>query len=330
MKVMRRKRQTLLKALVACIALILVLGIVYSGLRIMELTVFYGQEREFEVKTKTITHNGIKYFPRQDINVILVMGINQSGPAHAEEPNHGNAADMVALVVFDEQAQTCNVLNLNRDTMMDMPALDTEGKNVGSMYAQLGYAHTYGTGMQDSCENTKMAVSNFLGGVNIDYYVSMNMDAIAVLNDAVGGVTVNITDDFSQVDASLPKGTVTLMGDQARSFVQSRMNVGDQLNLSRIERQKQYMNNYVTAFKETVKSSDTQFVLETYNEVAPYLVSDLPVSTLTGMVERYIDYPLSSVISLEGENKLGEEYYEFYADEEILKELRLELFYAPK
>jgi len=90
------------------------------------------------------------------------------------------------------------------------------------------------------------------------------------------------------------------------------------------------MNNYVTAFKETVKSSDTQFVLETYNEVAPYLVSDLPVNTLTGMVERYIDYPLSSVISLEGENKLGEEYYEFYADEEKLEELILRLLYAPK
>ena len=95
------------------------------------------------------------------------------------------------------------------------------------MYAQLAYAHTYGTGMEDSCENMKKTVSKLLGGVAIDYYVSMNVEAIAPLNDAVGGVTVNVVHDFSQVDATIPKGVVTLKGDQARAFVQSRWYVGD-------------------------------------------------------------------------------------------------------
>lgn len=323
-------KKLFLKVLFACIALILVLGIVYSGLQILELTVFYGREKEFEVQTKTITRDGVKYYPRQDINVILLMGINQEGTAHAEAPNHGNSADMVALMVFDEKAQTCTVLNLNRDTMVDMPELNLEGKEIGTMYAQLAYAHTYGTGMEDSCENMKKTVSNLLGGVAIDYYVSMNVEAIAPLNDAVGGVTVNVVHDFSQVDATIPKGVVTLKGDQARAFVQSRWYVGDELNLSRIERQKEYMNSFVSAFKETVKNSDTGFVVDTYNEVAPYLVSDLPISTLTSMVERYIDYSLTGILSLEGENRLGEEIYEFYADEDKLEDLRLELFYAPK
>jgi len=173
-------------------------------------------------------------------------------------------------------------------------------------------------------------VENFLGGVMVDYYVSMNLDAIALLNDAVGGVTVNITHDFSQVDPSIPMGTYTLKGDQARVFVQTRWNVGDELNLSRIERQREYMTNYISAFREKVHSSSTQYVLDSYNQVAPYLVSDLPVSTLTGMVERYIDYPLTGILSLEGENRLGEEFYEFYPDEEKLEDLILELFYAPK
>lgn len=319
-----------LKVMFVCISLVLVLGIVYSGLRILESTVFYGQEEEFKVKTKTIVRDGVRYYPRQDINVILMIGINQDGPVRAsDKPNHGNAADMVALVVFDEKAETCTVLNLNRDTMLDMPALNEEGKEIGTMYAQLAYAHTYGMGMEDSCENTKKAVSNFLGGVNIDYYVSMNMDAIAMLNDAVGGVTVNVVHDFSKVDASIPMGLVKLQGNQARVFVQTRWNVGDELNLSRIERQKEYMDNFVTAFRETVRTSGSGYILETYNEVAPYLLSDLPVSTLIGMVERYIDYRMDGVISLEGENRLGE-IYEFYADEEKLEELCLQVFYAPK
>lgn len=327
---MRRNGRLLWKVMLASLALILVLGIIYSGLQILELTVFYGQEKEFEVRTKTITRDGVKYFPRQDINVILLMGINQDGTVHPEEPNRATPADMVALVVVDETAGSWTVLNLNRDTMVDMPELDKDGREIGTMYAQLALAHAYGTGMEDSCENTKKTVSNFLGGVNIDYYVAINVDAIAALNDAVGGVTVEITEDFSRVDASLPRGSVTLMGDQALRFVQSRTGVGDELNLSRVERQKQYMDGFVTSFRRTMETRDVEFVLNTYNQVAPYLLSDLPVSTLTGMVERYIDYPLTGILSLEGENRLGEEYYEFYADEEKLEDLRLELFYAPK
>jgi len=319
------------KILFVCISLILVLVIIYSGLRILESTIFYNRNEDFEIKTKTITRDGVKYYPRQDINVILVMGINQEGPVRAsEEPNNGNAADFVGLVVFDEAAENWTLLNLNRDTMLNMPALNEKGREIGTMYAQLAFAHTYGTGVEDSCENTVKAVSNFLGGVNIDYYVSMNLDAIGLLNDAVGGVTVTVRDDFSNVDPSIGKGTITLRGEQARSFVQTRWNVGDELNLSRIERQKEYMNNFVRAFKDTVKSSNADYVLDTYNSVAPYLVSDLPVSTLTGMVERYIDYPLTGILSLEGENKLGEDLYEFYADEDYLEDLCLEVFYAPK
>lgn len=327
---MKRNRQLLWKVVFASIALILVLGIAYSGLQILELTVFYGQEKEFEVKTKTITRDGVKYFPRQDINVILLMGMNQAGPIHPEEPNHATPADMVALVVIDEKAESWTVLNLNRDTQVDMPVLDLEGREISAMKDALSMAHVYGTGMEDSCENVKKTVSNFLGGVNIDYYIAMNVDAIALLNDAVGGVTVNVTEDFSQVSTPIPMGTVTLMGDQARSFVQSRKDVGDELNLSRVERQKQYMDGFVTSFKRTMETSDTGFVLDTYNMVAPYLLSDLPVSTLTGMVERYVDYPLMGVLSLEGENKRGKEYMEFYADKDKLEDLCLELFYAPK
>ena len=320
-----------LKILFVCISLILVLIILYSGLRILESTIFYNQNEDFEIKTKTIIRDGVKYYPRQDINVILLMGINQLGPVKvSDEPNNGGAADFAALVVFDEKEETWTVLNLNRDTMLDMPALDEEGNETGTMYAQLAFAHTYGTGVEDSCENTKKAVSNFLGGVNIDYYVAMNLDAIALLNDAVGGVTVTVRDDFSEVDPTIKLGTITLRGDQARSFVQTRWYVGDELNLSRIERQKEYMNNFVRAFKDTVNESDASYILTTYDEVAPYLVSDLPVSTLTGMVERYIDYPMTGVLSLEGENKLGEDLYEFYADEEKLEELCLQVFYAPK
>lgn len=320
---------------IAYIASILILSLVmiYSGLQILESTVFSFGKTNTAAETgkrKTITVDGVDYYPRQDITVIMVLGIDQDGPVAASDSyNNDRQADMVALILCDEKNQQIRLLNVNRDTMVEMPVLGIDGRQAGTTVAQLTLAHTYGSGLHDSCENMKRVVSDFFRGLQIDYYVAMNMDAVTVLNDAVGGVAVNITDDFSAVDPDLTQGNFILRGDQAKTFVRSRRNIGDHLNLNRIERQKEYMSAFVETFRNKTKENET-FFLSSYEKIAPYLVSDLPVSTLSGMIERYADYGMSDILTLEGENVQGEEFYEFYPDPEKLEELTLQLFYAPK
>ena len=59
-------------------------------------------------------------------------------------------------------------------------------------------------------------------------------------------------------------------------------------------------------------------------------MTDCSVNAISGMIDRYGDYEIGRVVTPEGENVLGGEYYEFYVDEEQLDKLILELFYAPK
>ena len=181
---------------------------------------------------------------------MLLMGIDEEGPVKASD-SHKNTgeADMVALVIFDETSQQIDILCLNRDTMVEMPVLGIGGKNAGTFYGQLALSHAYGTGLEDSCENTKKAVSDFLYGLDISHYVAMNLDAISMLNDAVGGVTVNVTDDFSDVDPTIKQGENTLMGQQAIHYVQVRKDVGDQKNVSRMQRQQDYMEGFLKSFR---------------------------------------------------------------------------------
>ena len=155
------------------------------------------------------------------------------------------------------------------------------------------------------------------------------MDAVTVLNDAVGGVTVTVTDDFSDVDPTITMGQLTLHGEQALNFVRDRQNVGDQKNASRMERHREYMEGFREALQGKLNES-TGFVMETYTAVAPYLVSDCSVNTLTSMIERYEDYQFNGVIVPEGKSNVGKMYNEFHADAEKLDELVIELFYAPK
>ena len=314
-----------------CILLILLLVMIYSGLRILESTVLFADsEVEDNTPKKTITRDGVDYFPRQDITVMMVLGIDQYGPVESSNyyRNEG-AADSIMLLIFDETNQECRVLYVNRDTMLNMDVLGVQGDYAGTTYGQVALAHTYGTGLEDSCVNVKNTLMNYFHGMTIDYYVAMNMDAIPILNDAVGGVTVTVVDDFSLVNPTITMGELTLTGDQVVDYVRTRKDVGDQKNVTRMKRQQEY----VSAFLERLyakEHEDVNFLVNVYDTVAPYLVSDCPVSTLNSMLERYVDYTITEVVTPEGENRIGEEYYEFYVDEEKLDELILRLFYAPK
>lgn len=318
------------RVLLFAFAIILVLGLIIGGLRILESTVFYQEPEELPVTSKTITRNGTKYYPRQDITVVMVLGIDETGPvvSSGSYRNTGEA-DAVILLVLDETNETYTILSLNRDTMLKMPVLGLGGKQAGTFYGQLALAHTYGEGLEDSCENTKNTVSDLLYGINIDYYVSMNMDAIAIINDAVGGVTVNVTDDFSQVDPSITMGEMKLTGEQALRYVQSRMAVGSQLNISRMGRHEEYIQSLMKAVTDRQEERD-MFYVELYEDISPYMVSDCSSTVINNLMNRCSDYTMADVITPAGENVLGKEYYEFHLDEEKLDELILHLFYSPK
>lgn len=325
---MRDRRQ---KTLLFCTILILVLVMMISGLQILKSAgLLHNPDGEYVQQSKTIEKDGKLYYPRQDITVLMVLGIDQEGPVKASNSyiNPG-AADMVMLLIFDETNEVCNVLYLNRDTMLDVSLLGLRGDYAGTRKEQLALAHTYGSGLEDSCENVRSTLENFLQGVTIDHYVSMNLDAMPILNDAVGGVTVNVTEDFSEVDPSITMGKTVLRGRQVLSYVQTRKNVGDQKNVSRMERQKEYINSFLQQYRK-MNSHDLDSLMATYEKIEPYIVTDCSANVLTGMLSRYKDYTLREIVTVDGENVIGEEYYEFYVDEDDLLQVVLDLFYAEK
>lgn len=331
MKRYMKKHLTLFRAFVMILILVLMLVFAYSGFRVVSTLIAPRDSEMLETSgSKTIQKDGVEYFPRQDITVFMLMGIDRYGPVEASTSyNNTGEADMVALVVFDETNESYSVIMLNRDTILEMPVLGLGGRPAGTATAQLALAHTYGTGLKDSCENTLASVSDFLSGIEIDYYMSMNMDAISLLNDAVGGVKVTVTEDFSAVDPTISMGEMTLFGKQALNFVQNRKDVGAQMNISRMERQKIYINGFLEALDMKLDAGEA-FVADAYAEIEDYIVTNTSAKSLSSMLSRYSDYTFTEVLSPEGENVTTGEYVEFYADEEKLNDLVLRLFYSEK
>ena len=157
----------------------------------------------------------------------------------------------------------------------------------------------------------------------------MNMDAVSVLNDAVGGVTVEITEELNRDDPAFPVGRQRLQGEQALQFVQIRKGVGAQLNQERMQRQQVYLQGFLQAWQENAAQNSSQ-VLQLYEQIAPYLVTDCSVEVLSDFSSRISSYELCEIVTPAGENRLEKGHHAFYPDQEQLEDLILRLFYAPK
>ena len=283
-----------------------------------------------EPEVPVIYYDGNPYVYNDRLSTLLLLGIDDPELEESSMTRSQSQADFLMLAVFDPDAETCTLLQLDRDTMCEVPVLDFFGKQVYTTYEQLALAHTYGNRMEQSCENTVTAVSDLLYGVVIHNYFALTMDAIPVLNDLVGGVTVTIEDDFTGIDDSLIKGeTITLTAENVEHFVRSRMKMkDDDTNRARLRRQRTYMTGLFAALSEAVKK-DASFVLDAYGAVSGSLVTDCSVDALNEYSRRFSDYALSGIVTPPGEAKLGERYMEFYVDEAALQALVIQTFYRP-
>lgn len=274
-----------------------------------------------------VNRDGVWYAPKENQETVLMIGLDKTEPIEASESYNNNAqADFLLLAIFDETKETTTILHINRDTMAEIPILGVNGQLAGTMTGQLALSHTYGSGLQDSCMNTVNAVSDFLYGIKINHYVAMTMGAVPYINDLVGGVPVTVLDDFSGIDDSLVEGeTITLKGEQALHYVRNRADLEDSSNLNRMKRQQQYL----TSMAKQVEKLDDDFSVSTQQvaTIAKYIISDCSIDTLSRMAEQFVDYPLQEMQDVQGEAVRGEEFIEFYPDEEKLAEQVLELFY---
>ena len=284
-----------------------------------------GNDHREAAQLKELTYKGKTYRQRPELETYLFMGIDTMGAAVGVNSYAGGGqADVQIVAVLDNEARTWQALHLNRDSIVRVPVLGVGGDIVAYEDEQLALAHYYGNGREQSCENTVLAVSMLLGDQPIDGYMAVNMDAVGILTDLVGGVTLTVTSDFSAIDPSLMQGeTITLTGEQALTYVRSRANIDDETNLARMNRQRQYM----TALEEKLMQKDANFVVEAYDALADYMVTDIASGTAAEIGERMQDYTQLEVLTIDGENVVEGEHWAYHLDEDSLQETILQLFY---
>ncbi len=273
--------------------------------------------------------NGVAYKQKENVDTVLFLGVDKYEDESTSSYVNNQQADFITLMVLDHNAKSYTMVQLNRDTMAPIETIGVMGDNAGTITAQLALAHAYGTGSSDSSRNVTHSVSKLLYGVDVNHYFTLKLDAVALLNDAVGGVNVELLDDFTTVDPTFVKGSsVTLQGEQATKYVRARGELEDSSNISRMQRQKQYMNAWMDTFDKKY-AEDKLLPLTILNSVSDYLVTDLSNEQVMDLFDCYKEYSSRGMLNVEGESIKGEQYMEFHVDEEALRRMVVELFYVP-
>ena len=156
----------------------------------------------------------------------------------------------------------------------------------------------------------------------------MNLDGISVLNDAVGGVTMTLVDDFSHIDPAMVKGaTLTLAGEQAEIFVRSRMSMEVGTNEARMLRQQQYVNQMMELLNRKIHES-SDFIGDLFDSLTPYLCTNMSRAQMMNEAWTVKDYTRLPLVTIDGTHQVGSDgYMQFLPDEDSLEQVILDVFY---
>ncbi|MBR4026350.1 MAG: LCP family protein [Lachnospiraceae bacterium] len=257
---------------------------------------------------------------------ILCMGIDKYVTMTERHP-HTNSigqADVVFLISMDTYKKTMDIIAVPRDTMVNVEKYNSAMESLGEEELQLCLQYAYADGTINSCELTQKRVNEIFEGIEIDAYAAINFSAIKKINDAVGGVEVTMQEDYTVLNPLFVKGeTLLLKGQNALEFIQKRDTSVAHTAYTRIDRQKQYLTEFMKQAKKTIKEKP-ELVSELYTILKDDMVTNLGLEDVLSIVTTVIDCPFEKIEfhKVEGEIINDGRYECFYPDENHIKELK--------
>lgn len=288
------------------------------------------EEEEEDWQEGDFRFEGIHYRYNADILTFLFMGIDKmTEVAPVEDGLDGGQSDAIFLLVLNSHTKEITIIGIPRDIMVEIGVYDEAGGFRGTTTAQLAIQHGFGDGAEVSCERTRHAVSKLFYGLPINGYCAINMGAVPLINDAVGGIDLKAAETLDFGNYRVTEGQdLHLEGMDAYYYLHNRDITSDESAARRLTRQKEYLIKYAAKAIEATKK-DITFPVSLYSTLSKYMVTDISVDEVSYLATQALGYSFDSdnMHVLQGEIVQGKVYEEFYVDEDALYRLILDVFY---
>lgn len=192
---------------------------------------------------------------------ILLIGADYSPEREDWDKNY--YADVMLILAINFDTKEVDMISVPRDTFA--PIYNTPG-----IY-KLNSALYHGGGVEgDGFEYVLKSVENVMGGINIDYYMGVNMDAVKKLVDAIDGVDYKVDVTVKMQGRTLKPGYQHLDGQDVLDYCRARKGIDN--DIGRVGRQKKIL---LAVFD---KLQETNLILE-----VPAIVNSLKDDIYTNM-----------------------------------------------
>ena len=271
--------------------------------------------------TKTYTINGQAYTLRPGIYNILFLGIDTADTRSVTQ--NGYQSDMMVLMVVDTLQNQISCVNIPRDTWAQIPLLDRRGNLRGRKMGKINSAYSQGGGrLRYSYRNATSAVETLFCRVPVHAYVGIDMDSVAPLVDAVGGVPLEL-EITNPIHGWIDGQTQTLAGREALAYVRQRKGNGlGGSDIGRVERQMNFIRAYMAAAQQVGFAKMATDVLPSVNR---YVDTNLSVSDMVWLARRFQELDTTGVSMRMLEGRYSHENW--VPDKAALLDLVVELYF---
>lgn len=216
-----------------------------------------------------------------DVVNVLVCGVDSSEDREYQDGD--GMTDLILYVQFDVKNHTISMFQIPRNTFVGGYKLTMENGDVyRSSNANINSimrrnATTDADGNEVGNVNALVAVIYNMYKLPVDYYVTLDMDALVAMVDHMGGVDVYVPFDIEYKGSKLEAGTHTLLGEQAEFFVRNRHGAGyEQADIARLNMQRYF---YQGLFAK-LRSLTVRDIVKLMPVVAWYVKTDMDLGTI--------------------------------------------------
>ncbi len=287
---------------------------------------------------KTITYKDKTYQYNEELLTFLVMGVytwdkdRETIGTYTDTPDGKmleGEADANFLCVLNPQENLIRIISLNRNSMVDIDFYNEDGVYLVREQAQLALQHGFGQDKEQGSVLQMEAVQRLMMGIPVHGHVAVDMRVVEQMNHAVGGVCVTVLENLPEADSEFVQGKeLRLTDNQAFWYVKYRDCTSYASADRRLQRDIQFLQGFLEASKGKMRE-DWLFPYHLYKECGEHVYTNLATDRILMLLMMVKDYDMENIqfYSLPGETKMGEEYEEFYVDEEKLTEMILDIFY---
>lgn len=273
----------------------------------------------------TVELDGVLYRLNSSLQTILFLGVDDGGgfvPGVA--PGEGRRADTIFLLLLDDRSRQIRLVAISRDTITDVDVYQVNGDYAYTAPNHVNMQYYFGDSSTRSCFLMKRTISRLLYGMRIDGCLSLNAEAIVTIVDELGGLTITMPEDYTDIDPRYQAGAeLTLNGTETEHLLRYRDLSSHGSNEDRVERQVRLIKALVERLQASMGGERLKQLLESAGDD---VCSDLDAETLKKLVSYKLD---PQTLTLPGTVVAGEDHDEFHVDESALRRLLIELFYQP-